>query len=104
MDEDSLNSDPVSVSSDASAAVVAPCTAANCTEMGIETDIFPARGSFYVPTQAKTPYCSKYARQQDILLKTVLMYSISVLTKVYLKCTPKYSELFCTYSMLYQTK
>ncbi|PNF27578.1 hypothetical protein B7P43_G02266 [Cryptotermes secundus] len=57
--------------SDANTAVAAPCTAANCTEMGIETDIFPARGSFYVPTQAKTPYCSKYAKLQDILEKTV---------------------------------
>lgn len=65
------NSQPLSLSSDANVAVAAPCTAANCTEMGIETDIFPARGSFYVPTQAKTPYCSKYGKLHDILEKIV---------------------------------
>jgi hypothetical protein len=31
--------------------------------MGIEADIFPARGSFYVATQDKMPYCSKWAYQ-----------------------------------------
>jgi hypothetical protein len=51
------------LSRDAKAALLAPCNAANCTAMGIETDIFPARGTFYVATQAKTPYCSKYAYQ-----------------------------------------
>lgn len=45
------------LSRDAKAALLAPCNAANCTAMGIETDIFPARGTFYVATQAKTPYC-----------------------------------------------
>lgn len=51
--------------SDVNAAILAPCTAANCTEMGIETDIFPARGSFYVPTKAKTPYCIQDPRTDD---------------------------------------
>jgi pimeloyl-ACP methyl ester carboxylesterase len=43
--------------SDAEAAVQAPCNAANCTAMGIEAELFPARGTFYVVTQANTPYC-----------------------------------------------
>jgi hypothetical protein len=50
-------------SRDAKAAVLAPCDAANCTAMGIEADIFPARGTFYVVTQANSPYCGKYAYQ-----------------------------------------
>jgi len=50
-------------SSDAEAAVQAPCNAANCTAMGIEAELFPARGTFYVVTQANTPYCSKYIYQ-----------------------------------------
>lgn len=55
-----LTSELVSLFSNANAAVQAPCNAANCTEMGIEADIFPARGSFYVATKDKTPYCSKW--------------------------------------------
>jgi len=43
--------------SDAKAAVLAPCNAANCTAMGIEAEFFPARGTFYVVTQANMPYC-----------------------------------------------
>jgi hypothetical protein len=50
-------------SSDAKAAVLAPCDATNCTVMGIEAEFFPARGTFYVATQANTPYCSKYIYQ-----------------------------------------
>ncbi|KAJ9583000.1 hypothetical protein L9F63_022658, partial [Diploptera punctata] len=38
-------------------ALNSPCNASNCTEMGLEADIFPARGSFYVPTRDRTPYC-----------------------------------------------
>lgn len=48
------------LSSDAKAAVLAPCNAANCTAMGIEAEFFPARGTFYVVTQANMPYCGKY--------------------------------------------
>ena len=51
------------LSRDAKAAVLAPCNTANCTVMGIEADLFPARGTFYVVTQANTPYCSKYVYQ-----------------------------------------
>ena len=51
------------LSSDAKAAVLAPCDATNCTVMGIEAEFFPARGTFYVATQANTPYCSKYIYQ-----------------------------------------
>ncbi|GFG40076.1 hypothetical protein Cfor_01426 [Coptotermes formosanus] len=42
---------------DAKAATLAPCNVANCTAMGIAAEIFPARGTFYVATQANTPYC-----------------------------------------------
>jgi hypothetical protein len=45
---------------EADAAVLAPCNASNCTEMGIQSEIFPARGSFYVPTRAENPYCGKF--------------------------------------------
>jgi hypothetical protein len=51
------------LSRDAKAAVLAPCNAGNCTAMGLEAEFFPARGTFYVVTQANTPYCSKYVYQ-----------------------------------------
>ena len=58
-----INTKFMFLSSDAKAAVLAPCNAANCTAMGIEAEFFPARGTFYVVTQANTPYCSKYVYQ-----------------------------------------
>ncbi|XP_077293929.1 phospholipase A1-like [Arctopsyche grandis] len=34
-----------------------PCTNTSCTELGIRSDMSPARGSFYVVTSSKKPFC-----------------------------------------------
>ncbi|XP_069692084.1 pancreatic triacylglycerol lipase-like [Periplaneta americana] len=56
---------------DAQASIQAPCNIGNCTEMGLESDIFPARGSFYVPTQAHMPYCVEDPRTDNEMVKSL---------------------------------
>lgn len=36
------------------------CQPAHCSEMGLHSILFPARGDFYVDTNAEKPYCSKF--------------------------------------------
>ncbi|CAG2065775.1 unnamed protein product, partial [Timema podura] len=38
-------------------AVMSPCSITNCSLMGYEAVLFPARGVFYVTTSDTMPYC-----------------------------------------------
>ncbi|XP_049802420.1 pancreatic triacylglycerol lipase-like [Schistocerca nitens] len=54
------------------------CSLANCTEMGYLADIFPARGSFYVPTRETEPFCI-YDRTADLAMASSI-YALHNLT------------------------
>lgn len=56
-------------------APLAPCQPEFCSEMGLHSILFPARGNFYVDTNTDPPYCSEYRFASSLWFNSLIRLS-----------------------------